>query len=86
MTGGGSLLREFSTLLQDANVDPLIRQQVLGHQPCSPDSGALGMTSVYTHSRPETVSGIVCGGAGRPLGGLIGASFSGFVFQSSRIE
>jgi integrase len=44
----------FATLLQDANVDPLIRQLTLGHQPGSPGSGALGMTGVYTHSRPET--------------------------------
>jgi integrase len=45
----------FATLLQDANVDPLIRQTVLGHRPADPGSGALGMTSVYTHSRPETI-------------------------------
>jgi integrase len=42
----------FATLLQDANVDPLIRQ-MLGHQPQGSD-GALGMTTVYTHTRPET--------------------------------
>ena len=45
----------FATLLQDANVDPLLRQITLGHQP-SGAGGALGMTSVYTHSRPETQS------------------------------
>jgi integrase len=45
----------FATLMQDANVDPLIRQVVLGHQPTDPCSGALGMTSVYTHSRPVTI-------------------------------
>jgi integrase len=44
----------FATLLQDANVDPLIRQLTLGHQPSFPAEGALGMTSVYTHSRLET--------------------------------
>ena len=43
----------FATLLQDANVDPLIRQQVMGHQP-SLGSG-LGMTANYTHTRPETL-------------------------------
>jgi integrase len=43
----------FATLLQDANVDPLIRQITLGHAP-SGGEGALGMTSVYTHTRPET--------------------------------
>jgi integrase len=43
----------FATLLQDARVDPLIRQITLGHAPTS-SGGALGMTSVYTHTRPET--------------------------------
>lgn len=43
----------FATLLQDANVDPLLRQITMGHRP-SGGNGALGMTSVYTHSRPET--------------------------------
>lgn len=42
----------FATLLQDANVDPLIRQLTLGHRP-STGSG-LGMTALYTHTRPET--------------------------------
>jgi integrase len=44
----------FATLLQDANVDPLIRQLTLGHRPSDPGAGALGMTGVYTHTRPET--------------------------------
>jgi integrase len=44
----------FATLLQDAGVDPLIRQLTLGHRPAAPAAGALGMTSVYTHTRPET--------------------------------
>ncbi len=43
----------FATLLQDANVDPLIRQITMGHQPRGA-SGVLGMTAVYTHTRPET--------------------------------
>ena len=43
----------FATLLQDANVDPLLRQITLGHQP-SGSGGALGMTGVYTYSRPTT--------------------------------
>ena len=42
----------FATLLQDANVDPLIRQQVMGHKPTL--TGGLGMTANYTHTRPET--------------------------------
>ena len=45
----------FATLLQDANVDPLIRQIVMGHKSPFDPRGALGMTSVYTHSRPETI-------------------------------
>jgi integrase len=43
----------FATLLQDANIDPLLRQITLGHQPKG-SNGALGMTSIYTHSRAET--------------------------------
>jgi len=42
----------FATLLQDANVDPLIRQQTLGHRGSTGPS--LGMTAAYTHTRPET--------------------------------
>ena len=42
----------FATLLQDANVDPLIRQQTLGHKPSS--GSGLGMTATYTHTRAET--------------------------------
>ena len=43
----------FATLLQDANVDPLIRQQTLGHRPTH--RTGLGMTANYTHTRPETL-------------------------------
>jgi site-specific recombinase XerD len=43
----------FATLLQDGNVDPLIRQQVMGHRPTV--NGGLGITSKYTHTRPETL-------------------------------
>jgi integrase len=43
----------YATLLQDANVDPLIRQQVMGHRPTA--STGLGMTGKYTHTRPETL-------------------------------
>ena len=42
----------FATLLQDANVDPLIRQQTLGHKPTN--GNGLGMTSNYTHTCPKT--------------------------------
>jgi integrase len=41
----------FATLLQDANVDPLVRQITLGHKSAN---GGLGMTAQYTHTRPET--------------------------------
>jgi len=44
----------FAALLQDANVDPLIRQITLGHAPTGAAGDALGMTSIYTHTRPET--------------------------------
>lgn len=44
----------FATLLQDANVDPLIRQLTLGHKPSNDTRGALGMTACYSHSRQET--------------------------------
>lgn len=45
----------FATLLQDANVDPLIRQVTLGHKPSEDSrSGGLGMTGVYTHTRATT--------------------------------
>lgn len=42
----------FATLLQDSNVDPLIRQLTLGHRPSL--QNGLGMTTHYTHTRPET--------------------------------
>jgi integrase len=47
----------FATTLQDGNVDPLIRNQLMGHVPAGTAraGSGLGMTSVYTHSRPETV-------------------------------
>ncbi len=46
----------FATLLQDANVDPLIRQITMGHAPAGDSKGSLRMTAVYTHTRPETHS------------------------------
>ncbi|PHR87797.1 MAG: hypothetical protein COA78_36920 [Blastopirellula sp.] len=33
----------------------IIRQIVLGHSPSTFGEGALGMTSRYTHPRPETI-------------------------------
>ena len=47
----------FATALQDANVDPLVRNQLMGHAPGQGrrPGGGLGMTAVYTHTRPKTV-------------------------------
>jgi hypothetical protein len=42
----------FATILQDANVDPLVRQITLGHRPTN--GAGLGMTGHYSHTRPET--------------------------------
>jgi integrase len=42
----------FATLMQEANVDLLIRQETLGHKSVSAVASALGMTSVYTHTTP----------------------------------
>lgn len=42
----------FATLLQEANVDLLVRQETMGHRPSAPDMSALGMTGVYTHTSP----------------------------------
>ncbi len=46
----------FATTLQDGNVDPLIRNELMGHVPAKSRSpgGGLAMTAVYTHTRPET--------------------------------
>ncbi len=46
----------FATILQDANVDPLIRNELMGHSPTSTfgSVAGLGTTGLYTHTRPET--------------------------------
>src|SRR5439155_9315226 len=52
-----ALRHGFATALQDANVDPLVRNALMGHASGigqRPGAG-LGMTAVYTHTRPETV-------------------------------
>jgi hypothetical protein len=49
-----SFRHSFATLLQDANVDLLIRQITLGHSSSGTAGDALGVTSIYTHTRPET--------------------------------
>ena len=56
VTAPKTLRHSFATYLQDANVDPLIRNELMGHAPGSAAIGqtGLGMTAVYTHTRPET--------------------------------
>jgi integrase len=46
----------FATILQDANVDPLIRNELMGHSPATTFGtvAGLGTTGLYTHTRPET--------------------------------
>lgn len=57
ITAPKTLRHTFATILQDANVDPLIRNELMGHSPAGSVAGAagLGMTSIYTHTRPETM-------------------------------
>ncbi len=56
LTAPKTLRHLFATALQDANVDPLIRNQLMGHVSANDSrGGGLATTSVYTHSRPETV-------------------------------
>jgi integrase len=50
------LRHQFATALQEGRVDPLIRNELMGHvAPGNRTSGhGLAMTAVYTHTRPET--------------------------------
>ena len=56
VTAPKTLRHTFATILQDANVDPLIRNELMGHVPAKSrlPGGGLAMTAVYTHTRPET--------------------------------
>jgi len=56
VTAPKTLRHTFATSLQDANVDPLIRNELMGHAPDRAANGGYGlaMTTVYTHTRPET--------------------------------
>ena len=54
MTCPKTFRHQFATSLQDAGVDPLIRQELMGHAPGPRNGGALGMTAVYTHTRTAT--------------------------------
>jgi hypothetical protein len=46
----------FATALQEGRVDPLIRNELMGHVAAGKRSAGhgLAMTAVYTHTRPET--------------------------------
>jgi len=46
----------FATALQEGRVDPLIRNELMGHVPAGARTAGhgLAMTAVYTHCRPET--------------------------------
>ena len=56
ITAPKTLRHSFATILQDANVDPLVRNELMGHVPASfgLSGSSLGMTAIYTHTRPET--------------------------------
>jgi integrase len=56
VTAPKTLRHTFATCLQDANVDPLIRNELMGHAPgnVAPGGRGLGMTAVYTHTNPLT--------------------------------
>jgi integrase len=55
VTAPKTLRHTFATNLQDGNVDPLIRNELMGHAPMAlSPTGGLGMTTVYTHTRPQT--------------------------------
>lgn len=54
VTAPKTLRHTFATILQDANVDPLIRNELMGHVPATSTGAGLGMTAVYTHTQPET--------------------------------
>lgn len=49
----------FATILQEGRVDPLIRNELMGHVASGQRSAGhgLAMTAVYTHTRPETKRG-----------------------------
>ena len=55
-TAAKALRHLFATALQEGRVDPLIRNELMGHVPAGAQTAGhgLAMTAVYTHSRPET--------------------------------
>jgi len=55
ITAPKSLRHGFATSMQDANVDPIVRCELMGHSTGACGNGnGLGMTATYTHTRPET--------------------------------
>lgn len=50
------LRHQFATALQEGRVDPLIRNELMGHVAAGVRAAGhgLGMTAVYTHTRPQT--------------------------------
>lgn len=63
------LRHQFATVLQEGRVDPLVRNLLMGHAAAG-ERGAgsgLGMTAVYTHTRPETIrEQLIAAFRGRP--------------------
>jgi integrase len=57
VTAPKCLRHTFATIFQDGNVDPLIRNELMGHVPAKSRTpgGGLAMTAVYTHTQPETM-------------------------------
>jgi integrase len=51
------LRHQFATVLQEGRVDPLVRNLLMGHATSEHRTAGhgLGMTAVYTHTRPETI-------------------------------
>jgi integrase len=63
------LRHHFATALQEGRVDPLIRNQLMGHVAAGERTSGhgLAMTAVYTHTRPETARDqLTMALAGRP--------------------
>ncbi|HEX3152969.1 MAG TPA: tyrosine-type recombinase/integrase [Gemmataceae bacterium] len=56
-TAPKALRHMFATALQDGRVDPLIRNLLMGHAAANSRTAGhgLGMTAVYSHSRPATI-------------------------------
>jgi len=48
---------QFATALQEGRVDPLVRNLLMGHAAAGErtEGHGLGMTAIYTHTRPETI-------------------------------